>query len=69
MPTIGSKQASKTRHMLPSGLKKLLIRNESDMELLLMHNRTYCGEIAQGISALKRYVLSSLCNLARFFTI
>ena len=54
MVTIGSKQAKRTRHMLPSGLKKLLIRNESDMELLLMHNRTYCGEIAQGISALKR---------------
>merc|ERR1712085_172865 len=54
MPTIGSKQARRTRHLLPSGLKKLLIRNESDMELLLMHNRTYCGEIAQGISALKR---------------
>merc|ERR1711971_167763 len=54
MPTIGSKQAKRTRHLLPSGLKKLLIRNESDIELLLMHNRTYCGEIAQGISALKR---------------
>ena len=54
MPTIGSKQAKRTRHLLPSGLKKLLIRNESDMELLLMHNRTYCGEIAQGICVGKR---------------
>ena len=54
MPVIGSKQARKTRHLLPCGLKKLLLRNESDIELLLMHNRTYCGEIAQGISALKR---------------
>jgi len=54
MPTIGSKQARRTRHLLPNGLKKLLLRNESDIELLLMHNRTYCGEIAQGISAGKR---------------
>ena len=51
---IGRKQDSKTRHQLASGFKKLLIRNEKDIELLLMNNRTYAGEIAQNISALKR---------------
>ena len=40
--------------MLPSGFRKLLIRNEKDIELLLMNNRTYCGEIANTISATKR---------------
>jgi large subunit ribosomal protein L32e len=54
MPQIGQKQASKTRHMLPSGFRKLLIRSEKDIELLLMNNRTYCGEIAQNISSNKR---------------
>merc|ERR550537_335790 len=53
-PKIGSKQDKKTRHLLPNGFKKLLIRNEAEIELLLMNNRTYCGEIAQGISAKKR---------------
>ena len=53
-PRIGSKQAKKTRHMLRSGFRKLLIRNEKDIELLLMNNRTYAGEIAQGISAKTR---------------
>merc|ERR1712166_635892 len=53
-PKIGFQQARKTRHMLPSGFRKLLIRNEKDIELLLMNNRTYCGEIAQGISPGKR---------------
>jgi large subunit ribosomal protein L32e len=43
--------------MLPSGFRKLLIRSTKDIELLLMNNRTYCGEIAQGISALKRKVI------------
>ena len=52
----GSKQAKKTRHMLRSGFRKLLIRNEKDMELLLMNNRTFAGEIAQCISAKTRYV-------------
>lgn len=54
MPKIGNKQDKKTRHMLPSGFRKLLLRNEKDIELLLMNNRTYVGEIAQNISALKR---------------
>ena len=46
MPGIGCRNAKKTRHVLPSGFKKLLIRNEKDLELLLMNNRTYCAEIA-----------------------
>merc|ERR1712188_156547 len=54
MPKIGSKQDHKTRHLLPNGFKKMLISCEADIELLLMNNRTYCGEIAQGISSGKR---------------
>ena len=46
LPVIGNKQDKNTRHMLPSGFKKLLLRNEKDLELLLMNNRTYCGEMA-----------------------
>ena len=53
-PKVGSKQDKKTRHMLRSGFKKLLIRNEKDIELLLMNNRVYAGEIAQGLSAKTR---------------
>ena len=51
---IGNKQDHKTRHTLANGFKKLLITNETDIEMLLMNNRTYCGEIAQGISVGKR---------------
>ena len=54
MPKIGSKQDHKTRHLLPNGFKKLLIANEKDLELLLMNNKTYCGEIAQRIGVSKR---------------
>ena len=45
-PKIGNKQESATRHNLPHGFKKLLITGEKDIELLLMNNRIYCGEIA-----------------------
>ena len=54
MPKIGSGQDKKTRHHLPNGFKKLLIRGPKDIELLLMNNREYCAEIAQSISARKR---------------
>ena len=54
MPKVGSKQDHKTRHMLASGFRKLLIRNEKDIELLLMNNRSFAAEIAQNISAGKR---------------
>ena len=51
---IGHKQDHKTRHYLPNGFKKVLITNEADIELLLMNNRVFCGEIAQNISTNKR---------------
>ena len=54
MPVVGSKQDHITRHLLPCGFRKMLIRCEADLELLLMNNRTYCAEIAQNIAAAKR---------------
>ena len=54
MPKIGSKQDHKTRHLLPNGFKKFLITNEKDLEILLMNNRVYCGEIANAIGSQKR---------------
>ncbi len=55
MPSIGQASNKKTRFFMPNGFKKLLIRNEKDIELLLMNNRTYCAEIAENVSAKKRY--------------
>ena len=54
MPTIGNGSARKTRHVLSNGFRKLLIRNEKDIELLLMNNRSYCAEIATTVSAKTR---------------
>jgi large subunit ribosomal protein L32e len=38
----------------PNGLKKFLITNETDLELLMMNNRVYTGELAKNLSARKR---------------
>merc|ERR1711903_306249 len=50
MPNIGYGSNKKNRHMLPDGFKKFLINNVSDLELLVMYNRTYAAEVASSVS-------------------
>ncbi|XP_057764261.1 60S ribosomal protein L32-1 [Salvia miltiorrhiza] len=54
MPNIGYGSDKKTRHYLPNGFKKFLVHNVKELELLMMHNRRYCAEIAHNISTRKR---------------
>uniref|UniRef100_A0A803M8X7 Ribosomal protein L32 n=1 Tax=Chenopodium quinoa TaxID=63459 RepID=A0A803M8X7_CHEQI len=54
MPNIGYGSDKKTRHFLPNGFKKFVVHNVSDLELLMMHNRTYCAEVTHNISTKKR---------------
>ncbi|KAH7277061.1 hypothetical protein KP509_39G032400 [Ceratopteris richardii] len=54
MPNIGYGSNKKTRHVLPNGFKKLLVHNVADLDLLMMHNRKFCAEIAHNVSTLKR---------------
>ena len=41
---IGYGNNKKTRHMMPSGHKAFLVNNTRDLDLLLMHNKTYAAE-------------------------
>jgi ribosomal protein L32E len=54
MPSIGYGSNKKTRYMMPSGHKSFLVSNLKDLELLMMHNRTYAAEIASNVSSRKR---------------
>lgn len=54
MPNIGYGSNNRTRHMLPSGFKKFLLHNVKELEVLMMQNRVYCGEIAHGVSSKTR---------------
>ncbi|KAE8695761.1 60S ribosomal protein L32 [Hibiscus syriacus] len=53
MPNIGYGLDKKTRHYLPNGFKKFVVHNVGELELLMMHNRTYCAEIANDVSTKK----------------
>lgn len=39
---------------MPNGFQRLVISNVADLELLLMHNRSYAAEIAHNVSSRKR---------------
>ena len=51
MPKIGYGSDKKTRYYMPNGLKKFLVRNVKDLDVLLMNNRTFCAEIAHNVSS------------------
>jgi len=44
---IGYGSNKKTRHMNPAGYKAFLVNNVRDVDLLLMHNRTFAAEYVQ----------------------
>ena len=50
MPKIGYGSDRTTRYYLPNGLKKFIVKNVKDLDVLLMNNRTYCAEIAHNVS-------------------
>jgi len=54
MPKIGYGSNKKTRHLMPGGFKKFLVSNVRELELLLMHNKTYAAEIAHNVSSRNR---------------
>merc|ERR1712226_1275350 len=54
MPKIGYGSNSRTKHVLQNGFKKFRVFNTSDLELLLMHNRTFAAQIAHNVSSAKR---------------
>merc|ERR1719231_651266 len=54
MPNVGYGTNKKHRHVLPNGFLKFVVHNVADLDLLLMHNRTYCAEIAHNVSTQKR---------------
>ncbi len=51
MPKIGYGSDNATKFYLPNGLKKFVVHNAADLNVLLMNNRTFCAEIAHNVSS------------------
>lgn len=56
-PSIGYGSDAKTRNLLPNGFYKFLVHNPKELEMLLMHNRKYCAEIAHNVSSKTRKLI------------
>ncbi|KAK9900395.1 60S ribosomal protein L32 [Cystobasidium minutum MCA 4210] len=54
MPSIGYGTNKKHKHMMANGLRKFLVNNPREVDLLMMHNKTYAAEIAHNVSSKKR---------------
>merc|ERR1712045_271231 len=57
MPNIGYGSAKNTRHMLPTGFRKVVVHNVKELEVLMMQNKKFCAEIAHGVSTKSRKTL------------
>lgn len=62
MPKIGYGTNKRTRHLLPNGFYKFVVKNVDDVELLLMQNRKYCAEIGHAVGGKTR---AAIVNRAR----
>ena len=51
MPKVGYGSDKTTKYYLPNGLKKFVVRNIKDLDVLLMNNRKFCAEIAHNVSS------------------
>jgi large subunit ribosomal protein L32e len=51
MPSIGYGSDKTTRNVHPHGFKAVLVNNVSELEMLMMHNRTYAATVAKSVSS------------------
>mmetsp|Transcript_1703 Transcript_1703/g.2261 ORF Transcript_1703/g.2261 Transcript_1703/m.2261 type:complete len:137 (+) Transcript_1703:119-529(+) len=51
MPSVGYGSNKKTRNIHPCGFKTVVVSNVSELEMLMMHNRTYAATIAHSVSS------------------
>merc|ERR1712244_39928 len=51
MPSIGYGSDKQTRNIHPNGFKSVVINNVAELEMLLMHNRTYAATVGKSVSS------------------
>lgn len=56
-PAVGFGSDKETRNILPNGFYKFVVHNAKELEMLLMHNKKYCAEIASNVSSRTRKLI------------
>ena len=51
MPSVGYGSDKQTRNIHPNGFKSVVINNVDELEMLMMHNRTYAATVAHSVSS------------------
>jgi len=59
MPSIGYGSDKKTRNIHPNGFKSVVVSNVAELEMLMMHNRTYAATVGHSVSARIRREITS----------
>mmetsp|Transcript_8411 Transcript_8411/g.12163 ORF Transcript_8411/g.12163 Transcript_8411/m.12163 type:complete len:137 (+) Transcript_8411:264-674(+) len=57
MPSIGYGSDKRTRNIHPNGFKSVVVHNVSELEMLLMHNRTYAATVGKSVSSRVRRLI------------
>jgi large subunit ribosomal protein L32e len=64
-PVIGYGSDKQTRNIHPHGFKTVVINNVSELEMLMMHNRTYAATVAKAVSSrVRREIITRAEQLA-----
>jgi large subunit ribosomal protein L32e len=65
MPSVGYGSDKRTRNIHPNGFKSVVIGNVAELEMLMMHNRTYAATVAHNVSArIRRAIIERAEQLA-----
>lgn len=57
MPSIGYGSDKTTRNVHPHGFKTVVVSNVGELEMLMMHNRTYAATVAHSVSTKSRQAI------------
>jgi large subunit ribosomal protein L32e len=65
MPSIGYGTDKETRNIHPHGFKTVVVNNVSELEMLLMHNRSYAATVGKSVSSrVRREIVTRAEQLA-----
>jgi large subunit ribosomal protein L32e len=65
MPSIGYGSDKQTRNVHPNGFKSVVVSNVNELEMLMMHNRTYAATVAHSVSSrVRRNIVARAEQLA-----